>query len=57
MLLLSAKAHTCLLLEPPFLCFVILYGYVLLFKYKWHCARLESMHHTILHLAVLCTYL
>ena len=56
MLLLYLNAHACLLLKPPFLCFVILYGYVLLFKYILHCTRSESMHHTILYLAVLCTY-
>ncbi len=34
-ILLCLNAHTCLLLKPPFMCFVILYGYVLLFKYIW----------------------
>ena len=56
-LLLCLNAHTCLLLKPLFWCFEILCGYVLLFKYIWHCTCLESLHHAVLPLAVLCTYL
>jgi hypothetical protein len=48
MLLFCLNAQTCLLLKSPFLRFVILYGYVLLFKYMWHFTHSESMLHTIL---------